>query len=90
VRYLLIPDDRSAISKRITPSEITRSKPGKHHYAFVDMENEEEANKAIEALDGTLWNGSPLKVRVPIDLPEKIAQRGTRWRSIPTGSQEAS
>lgn len=43
--------------------------------------------KAIQALDGILWNGSRLKVRVPVDLPEKIAQRGTRWG---TASKDAS
>lgn len=69
----------AAVSKRITPSEVTRAKPGKHHYAFVDLEDEEEAMKAIQTLDGKPWNGTRIKVRVPVDLPEKIAQRGTRW-----------
>jgi RNA recognition motif-containing protein len=78
------------VSKRITPSEVTRAKPGKHHYAFVDMEDEEEALKAIRNLDGILWNGTRLKVRVPVDLPEKIAQRGTRWGTAASKSSDAS
>jgi hypothetical protein len=74
---------RAAVSKRITPSETTRTRPGKHHYAFVDLEDEEEAMKAIKSLDGMLWNGGRLKVRVPTDLPDKIAQRGTRYGTTP-------
>lgn len=71
------------MSKRITPSEVTRAKPGKHHYAFVDLEDEAEAMKAIKSLDGRQWNGGRLKVRVPVDLPEKIAKRGTRYGTTP-------
>lgn len=70
---------RLAIGKRITPHASTREKPGKHHYAFVDLETRDEAYAAIEALDGLLWHGSRLKVRVPADLPQKIRERGSRY-----------
>lgn len=67
---------------------MTRTKPGKHHYAFVDLEDEDEAMKAIKNLDGIQWNGGRLKVRVPMDLPEKIAQRGTRYGTTPVVTEK--
>ncbi|KAI9148948.1 Protein NAM8 [Paramyrothecium foliicola] len=72
-----------AVSKRITPHESTRAKPGKHHYAFVDLESKEEVDAAIAALNGRAWRGSRLKVQMPLDLPGRIAERGTRWRTPP-------
>ena len=86
-RLLTDHTSRAAVSKRITPREATRSKPGRHHYAFVDLESEEEAMKAIQTLHGQIWNGAPLKVRVPVDLPEKIAQRGTRWGTLQSADE---
>ncbi|CAG9984073.1 unnamed protein product [Clonostachys byssicola] len=69
-----------AVSKRITPHESTRARPGKHHYAFVDLETREDVSWAIETLDGTLWKGTRLKVQPPAGIPKRIVERGTRWK----------
>ncbi|KAF6816024.1 RNA recognition domain-containing protein [Colletotrichum plurivorum] len=64
------------IGKRITPHEATRSKPGNYHYCFVDFGTVEEAAQAMKALDGKLWQGELLRVRVANPIPQKLQERG--------------
>jgi hypothetical protein len=49
-----------AVSKIISPNDYWRSKPGSHHYCFVDLSSAEEAQKAAAALNGkaTPYGGS--------------------------------
>ena len=70
--------NRASIGRRITPSEHQRAKPGRQHFAFVDLETEQEARAAIQALDQRLWNGERLRVSVPKDLPRATADKGIR------------
>ncbi|CAH0040982.1 unnamed protein product, partial [Clonostachys rhizophaga] len=78
-----------AVSKRITPHESTRARPGKHHYAFVDLETREDVAWAIETLDGTLWQGSRLRVQPPARIPVRIAERGIRWKGSGEQAEQA-
>ena len=52
-----------SVSKIISPHPSKVSEPGNHFYLFVDLASSEEAEKAIEALDGKEmeWGG---KLRV--------------------------
>ncbi|UKZ57274.1 hypothetical protein TrVGV298_011127 [Trichoderma virens] len=52
----------SYIGKRITPHESTRSPAGTYYYCFVDFESKEEAEAAMQALDGAQYDGGVLKV----------------------------
>jgi hypothetical protein len=67
------------VSKRITPHESAKAKPGKHHYAFVDLESKEEVHRAIETLQGLEWEGARLRVQMPTGIPSKIIRRSTPW-----------
>jgi len=65
-------------AKVITDRETGRSRG----FGFVEMENDEEANKAIEALNGTDVGGRPLTVNKA--RPQKKRERrggggGNRW-----------
>lgn len=42
----------TSISKLISPHESKRDIPGDHHYLFVDLARAEDADVAIDALDG--------------------------------------
>jgi RNA recognition motif-containing protein len=63
---------RSAIGKRVTPHESTRSRRGNHHYCFVDFETKEQANAAMTALNGRVILGGRLKVAVAAGIPDKL------------------
>ncbi|KAL7931524.1 hypothetical protein V8C35DRAFT_309735 [Trichoderma chlorosporum] len=52
----------SYIGKRITPHESARSPAGTYYYCFVDFETKEEAEAAMQALDGAQYDGGVLKV----------------------------
>jgi hypothetical protein len=71
---------RTAIGKRITPDEYTRSFPGNHHYCFVDFENKADLDATTKALNGTIYLGSRLKVRPAREMPKtlKDARLGLR------------
>ena len=45
-------------------------------FAFVEMPNEEEANSAIEALDGNDLNGRDLRVNQAVPRTERSDRRG--------------
>lgn len=60
---------RVAISKRITPHPSTRTKPGNHHYCFVDFETQDDAEDAIRVLDGRCVPGGRLRVSMAHGLP---------------------
>ena len=51
-----------AVGKRITPREETRELPGNYHYCFVDLASAEEAQRAIQELDGSQIPAGTLKV----------------------------
>ncbi len=67
-----------AISKRITLHPSTRTKPGNHHYCFVDMASLEGAKAAAKALDGKFVTSGRLLVRLAGELPDKLNPRLTR------------
>ncbi|XP_044715117.1 RNA recognition motif domain-containing protein [Hirsutella rhossiliensis] len=69
-----------AIGKRITPHEATRSKPGNHHYCFVDFETKAETRAAIQALNGKPIPGGRLKVALAGKIPQKLMERHTDAR----------
>jgi RNA recognition motif-containing protein len=54
--------------------------PGKHHFAFVDLETSSDAARAVKELNGADWGGEQLKVNIASGLPKKIEQRGQMWR----------
>jgi len=41
-----------AVSKIISPNDYWKMKPGSHHYCFVDLASAEDAQSAMEALNG--------------------------------------
>lgn len=51
-----------AIGKRITPHLSTRTLPGNHHYCFVYFGSDQEAERAIRALNGKPVEGGELRV----------------------------
>lgn len=51
-----------AIGKRITPHLSTRTKPGNHHYCFVDFGSQEEAERAMAATNKRPVEGGFLRV----------------------------
>ncbi|KAL6798069.1 hypothetical protein V8C43DRAFT_272623 [Trichoderma afarasin] len=64
----------SYIGKRITPHESTRSPAGTYYYCFVDFETKEEAEAAMQALDGAQYDGGVLKV----SLAKRTDRQSTR------------
>ncbi|POS75810.1 RNA recognition domain-containing protein [Diaporthe helianthi] len=69
VRGLLGGFNVIAISKRVTPHPSTRTKPGNHHYCFVDFETEADAEAVIRALGGRSVPGGRLRVSMAHGLP---------------------
>ncbi|KAF4983723.1 hypothetical protein FZEAL_939 [Fusarium zealandicum] len=67
--------DPTAVGKRITPHENTRQLEGKHHYCFVDFETKEEADAAVQALNGKPIAGGKLKVSLSAGVPTKLVGR---------------
>ena len=65
-----------AVSKILSPNDHWRSKPGSHHYCFVDLATAQEAQDAIKALDrkatpyGGSYGVSPAKM--PSSKPTKV------------------
>ncbi|KAG8156900.1 hypothetical protein KVR01_013313 [Diaporthe batatas] len=58
-----------AISKRITPHPSTQTKPGNHHYCFVDFETKADAEAAIRLLNGRAIPGGRLRLSMAHGLP---------------------
>lgn len=52
MRELFQGYDIQAVSKIISPSELTRKKGGSRFYCFVDFPTAEDAENAIDELDG--------------------------------------
>lgn len=67
-------ENSSYIGKRITPHESTRSPAGTYYYCFVDFETKEEAEAAMQALDGAQYDGGVLKV----SLAKRTDRQSTR------------
>ncbi|GAO16510.1 uncharacterized protein UV8b_07001 [Ustilaginoidea virens] len=65
----------TAFSKRITPHESTKSFPGNHHYCFVDFATSEEAQAAIDALNGKVVDDGAIKVSLARPPPNKARER---------------
>ncbi|KAH6892902.1 hypothetical protein B0T10DRAFT_509309 [Thelonectria olida] len=65
----------TAIGKRITPHESTRSKKGHHHYCFVDFGTLEEAETAVKELNGQTAPWGLLSVRHSNAIPSKLEGR---------------
>ncbi|OTA76095.1 hypothetical protein M434DRAFT_264277 [Hypoxylon sp. CO27-5] len=64
-----------AISKRITAHESARSKPGHHDFCFVDFATPEQAQAAIEAINGSFFRGGRLKVNLASGRSNKWQER---------------
>lgn len=75
---------RTAIGKRITPHLFTRARPGNHHYCFVDLRSEEEALRAVRALNGKYAFGGRLKVSLSNRIPDKLKARSSDVRNETT------
>ncbi|KAK2617005.1 hypothetical protein QQS21_000094 [Conoideocrella luteorostrata] len=69
------------ISKRIKPHESTSSLPGNHHYCFVDFETKEEAQTAIDTLNGKVTESGPLKVSLAKPPPNKSRDRASPFNN---------
>ncbi|KAJ5778377.1 RNA recognition motif domain protein [Penicillium odoratum] len=67
----------TAVGKRITPHEHTRSLPGDHHYCFVDFETKDDTDAAMKVLKGRLFNGGRLKIAPARDIPKTLMNRRT-------------
>ncbi|KAL6853197.1 hypothetical protein J3F83DRAFT_756146 [Trichoderma novae-zelandiae] len=72
----------SQIGKRITPHESARSPAGTYYYCFVDFETKEEAEAAMQALDGAQYDGGLLKV--------SLAKRTDRQPTRPNATSDRS
>ncbi|KAL7785930.1 hypothetical protein V8C37DRAFT_393211 [Trichoderma ceciliae] len=80
----------SFIGKRIAPHESARSPAGTYYYCFVDFETKDEAEAAMQALDGAQYDGCVLKVSLakrtdrqtnrPNATPDRNGQ-GRGWRA---------
>ena len=87
----LIMKRRSNIGKRIAPHESARSPAGTYYYCFVDFETKEEAEAAMQALDGAQYDGGLLKVSLakrterqfnrPNATSDRNGGQGRGWRS---------
>lgn len=79
----LTPPPSVAIGKRITPRVETRSMPGNYHYCFVDFSSVEEAQRALDALNGREIVGGNLRVSFPKSRGPAFESTGTnhRWGS---------
>ncbi|KAI0884938.1 RNA-binding domain-containing protein, partial [Annulohypoxylon maeteangense] len=64
-----------AISKRITAHESARSRPGNHDFCFVDFATPEQAQAAMEAVNGTEFSGGNLKVNLASGRSRKWQER---------------
>ncbi|KAM0254672.1 hypothetical protein ACHAQJ_006522 [Trichoderma viride] len=67
----------SVIGKRITPHESARSPAGTYYYCFVDFETKEEAEAAMQALDGAAYDGGVLKVSLAKRTERQQPNRST-------------
>ncbi|KAK4041438.1 hypothetical protein C8A01DRAFT_14811 [Parachaetomium inaequale] len=77
-----------AIGKRITPRAETRSTPGNYHYCFVDFSTAQEAERALNELNGKPVEGGNLRVSLPRSKGPAFEQGGTNhgWsRQSPSG-----
>jgi RNA recognition motif-containing protein len=84
-----------AIGKRITPRAETRTTPGNYHYCFVDFSTAQEAERALNELNGKPVEGGNLRVSLPRSKGPAFEQGGTNhgWsRQSPSGRrpQEAA
>ncbi|KAK3300577.1 uncharacterized protein B0H64DRAFT_18950 [Chaetomium fimeti] len=68
-----------AIGKRITPRAETRATPGNHHYCFVDFSSAEEAERALQELNGKPVEGGNLRVSVPRSKGPAFEANGTNY-----------
>ncbi|KAI0096842.1 RNA-binding domain-containing protein [Hypoxylon sp. NC0597] len=64
-----------AISKRITAHESVRTKPGHHDFCFVDFATSEQAQAAMEAINGSFFRGGRLKVNLASGRSNKWQER---------------
>ncbi|MEJ2883030.1 RNA recognition motif domain-containing protein [Pedobacter sp. GR22-6] len=56
------------ITIKIVRDKVTRKSKG---YAFLEMANQDGAEKAVEALNGTRFKGNVLTVRIADEAPAK-------------------
>lgn len=72
---VFMPADSVALSKRITASEERLALPGKHNFAFVDLESRSEADRAVKALNDRAWDGIVLQVQIARTMAPRMEQR---------------
>ncbi|GAB1215592.1 hypothetical protein ATERTT37_004783 [Aspergillus terreus] len=76
------------ISKQFTPHPAKRFEPGDHYYLFVDFNSVEEAQTAMDALNGKEgpWGASLRVQRARGETNTNSEERKARWGSArPTG-----
>lgn len=78
-RLMMMIQTSSYIGKRIAPHESARSPTGTYYYCFVDFETKEEAEVAMQALDGAEYDGGALKV----SLAKRNERQSTRTNATP-------
>ncbi|KAK3330010.1 hypothetical protein B0H66DRAFT_542549 [Apodospora peruviana] len=85
IRALFNGFDIVAIGKRITPHPSTRTKPGNHHYCFVDFSSQDEALRAMKATNKVPVDGGFLRVFLakPRD-PETPDSEGAEEPGVPS------
>ncbi|OTB01007.1 hypothetical protein M426DRAFT_64808 [Hypoxylon sp. CI-4A] len=64
-----------AVSKRITAHESTRAKPGNHDFCFVDFATPDQAQAALDAMNGAGFRGGSLKVSLASGRSNKWQER---------------
>ncbi|KAI1647754.1 RNA-binding domain-containing protein [Daldinia loculata] len=75
IRELFKAFQVEAISKRVTAHESVRAKPGHHDFCFVDFVTPEQAQAAIDAINGTYFRGGRLKVSFASGRSRKWQER---------------
>lgn len=74
---LLLTGTSENVSKLFAPHPAKRFEPGDHYYCFVDLRSEDEAQRAMDTLNGQLgpWGGQ-LRVRRANNRPEGKRENG--------------
>ena len=83
----------TAVSKMISPHPSKASEPGNHYYCFVDMANQYDMERAIEALNGREVEGwGAIRVNRARDNRDRKPRQydGERRSNGPRGEESGS
>jgi hypothetical protein len=75
-----------AISKLISPHPSKAELPGHHYFCFVDLVSSEEAEKAMESLNGAAvqWGGKLRVNKARTNGSRKVSEK-ERWEKSRNG-----